>query len=64
MRHSLTRILPYTPRQLFELVGDANREELPGAAETVRDMLAILGLESIAHPEEGAGEDAETEPLS
>ena len=25
MRHSLTRILPYTPRQLFELVGDVAR---------------------------------------
>ncbi|HEY2740416.1 MAG TPA: DALR domain-containing protein, partial [Thermoanaerobaculia bacterium] len=51
-----------TPRalaQVFELVGDANREEVPGAPETVRDMLSILGLESIAHPEEGAGEEAE-----
>ena len=25
MRHSLTRILPYTPRQLFDLVGDVER---------------------------------------
>ena len=25
MRHSLTRILPYEPRQLFELVGDVER---------------------------------------
>ncbi len=25
MRHSLTRILPYTPEQLFELVGDVDR---------------------------------------
>ncbi len=25
MRHSLTRILPYTPTQLFELVGDVDR---------------------------------------
>ena len=25
MRHSLTRILPYQPRQLFELVGDVER---------------------------------------
>lgn len=51
-----------TPRalaQVFELVGDANREEVPGAAETVRDMLGILGLESIAHPEDAAGEEAE-----
>jgi coenzyme Q-binding protein COQ10 len=25
LRHSLTRILPYTPEQLFELVGDVDR---------------------------------------
>ena len=25
MRHSLTRILPYSPEQLFELVGDVDR---------------------------------------
>lgn len=25
MRHSLTRILPYAPQQLFELVGDVDR---------------------------------------
>lgn len=25
MRHSLTRVLPYAPRQLFELVGDVER---------------------------------------
>ena len=25
MRHSLTRILPYSPRQLFDLVGDVDR---------------------------------------
>lgn len=25
MRHSLTRILPYAPRQLFDLVGDVDR---------------------------------------
>ena len=25
MRHSLTRVLPYTPRQLFDLVGDVDR---------------------------------------
>ncbi len=51
-----------TPRalaQVFELVGDANREAVPGAAEAVRDMLAILGLDSIAAAEEGAGEEAE-----
>jgi cysteinyl-tRNA synthetase len=51
-----------TPRalaQVFELVSDANREVVPGAAEAVRDMLGLLGLDSIAHPEETAGEEAE-----
>jgi len=53
-----------TPRalaQIFELVGDANREEVPGAAEAVRDMLMLLGLDSIAGLEQGA--DAEAEAL-
>ncbi|MGD9737486.1 MAG: cysteine--tRNA ligase [Solirubrobacterales bacterium] len=51
-----------TPRalaQVFELVGDANREEVPGAAEAVRDMLGLLGLDSIAEAEAGADEEAE-----
>jgi cysteinyl-tRNA synthetase len=53
-----------TPRalaQVFDLVGDANREEVPGAPEAVRDMLGLLGLASIAEAEEGA--DAEAEAL-
>lgn len=51
-----------TPRalaQVFELVGDANREEVPGAPEAVRDMLGLLGLDSIAEAEAGADEEAE-----
>jgi cysteinyl-tRNA synthetase len=51
-----------TPRalaQVFELVGDANREQVPGAAEAVRDMLGLLGLDSIAEAEAGADADAE-----
>ncbi|HEY1854461.1 MAG TPA: cysteine--tRNA ligase [Solirubrobacterales bacterium] len=51
-----------TPRalaQVFELVGDANREEIPGAAAAVRDMLGLLGLDSIAEAEEGADGEAE-----
>ncbi|MBS1879174.1 MAG: cysteine--tRNA ligase [Actinobacteria bacterium] len=53
-----------TPRalaQVFELVGDANREEVPGAAEAVRDMLGVLGLDSIA--EVDAAADAAAEAL-
>ncbi len=51
-----------TPRalaQVFELVGDANRDEVAGAAEAVRDMLGLLGLDSIAEAEAGADEGAE-----
>jgi len=51
-----------TPRalaQVYELVGDANREEVPGAPEAVRDMLGLLGLDSIAEAEAGADEEAE-----
>src|SRR5207342_706422 len=51
-----------TPRamaEVFELVGEANRTELPGAPEALREMLAILGLDSLAEAEGGAGEEAE-----
>jgi len=39
-----------TPRalaELFELVGEANRQEAPGAPELVAEMLGLLGLESL-----------------
>ena len=51
-----------TPRALaevFELVGEANRGEAPGAADTVLEMLTLLGLESLAEAEQGADEEAE-----
>lgn len=53
-----------TPRALaevFELVGEANRGEVPGAAEALREMLELVGLGSIASVEDGA--DAEAEAL-
>ena len=53
-----------TPRAMaeaFELVGEANREKVPWAAEAVREMLALVGLESLAEAEGGA--DAEAEAL-
>jgi cysteinyl-tRNA synthetase len=40
-----------TPRamaELSELVAEANREETPGAPEAVKEMLELLGLESLA----------------
>jgi cysteinyl-tRNA synthetase len=51
-----------TPRamaEVFELVSEANRRPLSGAAIAVRSMLALLGLESLVEGDEGAGEDAE-----
>jgi cysteinyl-tRNA synthetase len=51
-----------TPRamaELFELVSEANREEIPGAADAVREMLRLVGLESLAEAELGAGDEAE-----
>ena len=57
-----------TPRamaQVFELVGDANREEVPGgeAAEALAEMLALVGLSSLAQPDEGAEADEGAEKL-
>jgi cysteinyl-tRNA synthetase len=53
-----------TPRAMaeaFELVAEANRRELPGAPEALRQMLALVGLDSIAEAEEGG--DAEAKRL-
>lgn len=51
-----------TPRamaEVFELVGEANRGAVPGAVEAVREMLELVGLESLAEAEQGAGAEAE-----
>ncbi len=51
-----------TPRamaEVFELVAEANREHVPGAAEAVREMLAILALDSLAKTEQGGDVEAE-----
>jgi len=51
-----------TPRamaEVFELVAEANRGEVLGAAEAVREMLELVGLGSLASAEEGAGAEAE-----
>ena len=45
-----------TPRamaEVFELVGEANREEIPGASEALAEMLELVGLESLAEAEQG-----------
>ncbi|HZO06230.1 MAG TPA: DALR domain-containing protein, partial [Solirubrobacterales bacterium] len=53
-----------TPRamaEVFELVSEANRGEVPGAAEAVYGMLEVLGLGNLAEDEDGA--DAEAQGL-
>jgi cysteinyl-tRNA synthetase len=57
-----------TPRALaevFELVGEANRGEVPGgeAAGTVAEMLDLVGLSTLTQPDEGAESDAEAQEL-
>jgi cysteinyl-tRNA synthetase len=42
--------------EVFELVGEANRGEVTGAAAALREMLELVGLGSLA--EEGEGADA------
>jgi cysteinyl-tRNA synthetase len=51
-----------TPRamaEVFELVAEANREEIPEAPRVLREMLELIGLDSLAAAEEGAGSEAE-----
>ncbi len=45
--------------EVFELVGEANRGEVPGAPEAVHVMLDVLGLGSLSSDEEGADEEAQ-----
>ena len=55
-----------TPRamaEVFELVGEANREEIPGASEALAEMLELVGLGSLAQPDQGAGANSEAERL-
>jgi cysteinyl-tRNA synthetase len=57
-----------TPRALaevFELVGEANRGEVDGeeAAQAVGEMLELVGLGTLAQPDEGAEADPEAQKL-
>jgi cysteinyl-tRNA synthetase len=45
--------------EVFELVAEANRSEVPGAPEAVREMLELVGLESLAAAEVGGDSEAE-----
>jgi len=49
---------------MFELIGDANRNPVPGAAATVADMARLLGLDAVVDEAAGAGDaDSEAERL-
>jgi cysteinyl-tRNA synthetase len=51
-----------TPRAMaeaFELVADANREEIPGAPAALKEMLELVGLGSLAESEGAADPEAE-----
>ena len=51
-----------TPRAMaeaFELVAEANRRELPGAPEVLREMLELVGLGSLAEVEQGGNAEAD-----
>ncbi len=47
--------------ELFELIAEGNRRQLPGAREVVAELLELLGLEALL--EAGDGADAEAEDL-
>jgi cysteinyl-tRNA synthetase len=50
-----------TPRamaEVFELVGEANRADVPGAADAVRQMLDLVGLGSIAERQDDTDPEA------
>ena len=50
--------------EVFELVGEANRGEVPGAPRSCpAEMLELLGLGSLAQPDEGAEADSAAQGL-
>jgi cysteinyl-tRNA synthetase len=51
--------------EVFELVGEANRREVPRAeaASALAEMLELVGLSSLTQPDEGAEADDEAEKL-
>jgi cysteinyl-tRNA synthetase len=54
---------PKALAELFEMVGEANRGVVPGAPEAVRQMLELIGLDTLTQPGEGAEADEEAEGL-
>ena len=56
---------PKAMAEAFELVGEANRREVPRheAAQALAEMLELVGLSTLTQPDEGAGADDEAEKL-
>ena len=54
---------PEALAELFGLIGDARAGELPGAHAALREMLALLGLESLADADDPAAVSPEAEEL-
>jgi len=55
-----------TPRamaEVFELVAEANRGDVPGAPDALAEMLALVGLSTLTQPDKGAQADDEAEKL-
>ncbi len=50
---------PKAMAEVFELVGEANRDEVPGAAGAVAEMLDLVGLGSIAEGQDDEHPEAE-----
>ena len=49
--------------EVFELVGEANRGEVPGAVDAVAEMLELVGLADLSRPEEDGEADEGAERL-
>jgi cysteinyl-tRNA synthetase len=49
---------PTARAEAFELVAEANRRELAGAGAALVEMLEVLGLETLARPEEAPDPEA------
>ena len=49
--------------EVFELVAEANREDVPGASKALAEMLALVGLSTLTQPDKGAEADEEAEKL-
>jgi cysteinyl-tRNA synthetase len=55
--------MPRAMAEVFELMAEANRGEVPGAPEGVAEMLELVGLSSLTQPDEGAETDERAKEL-